>query len=294
MTITQQDALRVARDSIEALLKANRTTHKRSAPETVMQAEAELDLIRNAVAKAEAALSVINAALSAPMDAPASAARDERMKEIHDAALNLLRQRGRYNTEIAYKRLEDAFRSPRNGKLPRGVQESAASAAQAPVPVAADEREAFDAYAADNIPQYFSGKPPTWGDVEANVKLEAWHAWKWRAALSAPAQQEAAQPSSAEPVAVIGSNFQLLYCRKDWSKGLKVGGLLYATPTAAAVQDAAQVRNNALEEAAVFAIQWGNARLDDHGGHALRNYADAIRALKSQPAQSADKEGSEE
>jgi hypothetical protein len=33
-----------------------------------------------------------------------------------------------------------------------------------------------------------------------------------------------------EPVAVIGSDFQLLYCRNDWQKGLKVGDLLYTTP----------------------------------------------------------------
>ena len=33
-----------------------------------------------------------------------------------------------------------------------------------------------------------------------------------------------------EPVAVIGSGFQLLYCRNDWSKGLKVGDKLYTTP----------------------------------------------------------------
>ena len=28
------------------------------------------------------------------------------------------------------------------------------------------------------------------------------------------------------PVAVIGSDFQLLYCREDWAKGLKVGDTL--------------------------------------------------------------------
>jgi hypothetical protein len=38
-----------------------------------------------------------------------------------------------------------------------------------------------------------------------------------------------AQPEQ-EPVAVIGSDFQLLYCRNDWSKGLKVGDCLYTTP----------------------------------------------------------------
>jgi hypothetical protein len=36
-----------------------------------------------------------------------------------------------------------------------------------------------------------------------------------------------------EPVAVIGSGFQLLYCREDWAKGLKIGDKLYTTPPAA-------------------------------------------------------------
>ncbi|VWB08473.1 hypothetical protein [Burkholderia lata] len=31
-----------------------------------------------------------------------------------------------------------------------------------------------------------------------------------------------------EPVAVIDSAFQLLYCRENWSEGLKVGTPLYA------------------------------------------------------------------
>jgi hypothetical protein len=43
-------------------------------------------------------------------------------------------------------------------------------------------------------------------------------------ALAAPVQ---------EPVAVIGSDFQLLYCREDWAKGLKVGDTLcLCTPPA--------------------------------------------------------------
>jgi len=42
---------------------------------------------------------------------------------------------------------------------------------------------------------------------------------------------------------------------------------------------AEQVRAETIEECAKLAVEWGNARLDDHGGHALRNYAAAIRAL---------------
>jgi len=41
------------------------------------------------------------------------------------------------------------------------------------------------------------------------------------ATLAAP------QPAQQEPVAVVGSDFQLLWTRHDWSKGLKVGDLLY-------------------------------------------------------------------
>lgn len=33
-----------------------------------------------------------------------------------------------------------------------------------------------------------------------------------------------------EPVAVIGSTFQLLYCREKWSEGLEVGMPLYTAP----------------------------------------------------------------
>jgi len=45
-----------------------------------------------------------------------------------------------------------------------------------------------------------------------------------------------AQPAVQEPVAVIGSDFQLLYCREDWAKGLKVGdALCLCTPAAAPV-----------------------------------------------------------
>jgi hypothetical protein len=45
----------------------------------------------------------------------------------------------------------------------------------------------------------------------------------------------AAQPAPVqEPVAVIGSGFQLLYCREDWAKGLKIGDTLcLCTPPAA-------------------------------------------------------------
>jgi hypothetical protein len=39
-----------------------------------------------------------------------------------------------------------------------------------------------------------------------------------------------AKTEKQEPVAVIGSGFQLLWCRQDWSKGLKVGDCLYTHP----------------------------------------------------------------
>jgi hypothetical protein len=43
-------------------------------------------------------------------------------------------------------------------------------------------------------------------------------------------RQAIAEAEKQEPVAVIGSGFQLLWCRQDWSKGLKVGDCLYTHP----------------------------------------------------------------
>lgn len=40
------------------------------------------------------------------------------------------------------------------------------------------EREAFEAYAADSIPDYQSPKPYTAAGVESNVRAEAWAAWQ--------------------------------------------------------------------------------------------------------------------
>ena len=50
------------------------------------------------------------------------------------------------------------------------------------------------------------------------------------------AKEQPAQPQQ-EPVAVIGSNFQLLWCREDWSKGLRVGDFLYTSPPAQPQQE---------------------------------------------------------
>lgn len=41
---------------------------------------------------------------------------------------------------------------------------------------------------------------------------------------------ETGQQAQQEPVAIIGSGFQLLWARHDWSKDLKVGDKLYAFP----------------------------------------------------------------
>ena len=41
--------------------------------------------------------------------------------------------------------------------------------------------------------------------------------------------EQPAQPQQ-EPVALIGSGFQLLWCRDDWAKGLKIGDTLYTSP----------------------------------------------------------------
>ncbi len=41
---------------------------------------------------------------------------------------------------------------------------------------------------------------------------------------------KSANQGHGEPVPVIGSCFQLLYCRNDWSENLKVGDKLYTAP----------------------------------------------------------------
>ncbi len=48
--------------------------------------------------------------------------------------------------------------------------------------------------------------------------------------------------------------------------------------------DAQKVRDDVLEECAKLAVEWGNGRKDLNGGHALRNYAQALYELKSSPA----------
>lgn len=41
----------------------------------------------------------------------------------------------------------------------------------------------------------------------------------------------------------------------------------------------AEIERATVERCAAMATKWGNARLDDHGGHACRNLAEALRAL---------------
>lgn len=41
-----------------------------------------------------------------------------------------------------------------------------------------DERAKYDAWAADNLPQYFGLVAPTWEQVELNVRAETWAAWQ--------------------------------------------------------------------------------------------------------------------
>jgi hypothetical protein len=45
----------------------------------------------------------------------------------------------------------------------------------------------------------------------------------------------------------------------------------------AAIEAAIEATKEKIE---AMAIEWGNARLDNHGGHALRNFAAAIRGMK--------------
>jgi 3-deoxy-D-manno-octulosonate 8-phosphate phosphatase KdsC-like HAD superfamily phosphatase len=63
-----------------------------------------------------------------------------------------------------------------------------------------------------------------------------------------------------EPVAVIGSDFQLLYCREDWAKGLKVGDTLcLCTPPAAQRQWVGLMQGVRVErEYVVVSVHGGN------------------------------------
>lgn len=54
--------------------------------------------------------------------------------------------------------------------------------------------------------------------------------------------------------------------------------LLYTHPA----PDAQAIIAATLKYAAELAVEWGNCRIPDGGGNALRNYADAIRALDAQ------------
>ena len=47
-----------------------------------------------------------------------------------------------------------------------------------------------------------------------------------------------------------------------------------------------RIKAEAYRGAACIAVEWGNGRMDDHGGHALRNYAAAIRAKADELEQS--------
>jgi len=72
-------------------------------------------------------------------------------------------------------------------------------------------------------------------------------------ALEAETQIAAAE--KREPVAVIGPVFQLLYCRENWSEGLKVGMNLYATPLQSeGLRKDAEPGNQALTDAELTAL----------------------------------------
>ena len=64
----------------------------------------------------------------------------------------------------------------------------------------------------------------------ATVNAMDYEYQRWAKEHLVTIKEALAQPEQ-EPVAVIGSGFQLLYCRHDWSKDLKVGEKLYTTPS---------------------------------------------------------------
>lgn len=54
--------------------------------------------------------------------------------------------------------------------------------------------------------------------------------------IEAMREKLAQQAEAQEPVAVIGDDYQLLWIRRDWSEGLRVGGLLFTRPQPAQLQ----------------------------------------------------------
>jgi hypothetical protein len=86
--------------------------------------------------------------------------------------------------------------------------------------------------------------------ADAEINIDTWQGLH-HCIRKAIAAHEAKQAAECVPVAVIGSTFQLLWCREDWPAGLSVGDKLYPRPQQdardAELLDAAQWALNELE-----------------------------------------------
>jgi len=87
-----------------------------------------------------------------------------------------------------------------------------------------------------------------------------------------------AQPEQ-EPVAVIGSGFQLLWCREDWAKGLKVGDTLYTSPP----QPQQEQNLNCKSTQARLAAAWGYTKVLDISDKRLMEMPPQRKPLTMQP-----------
>jgi hypothetical protein len=89
------------------------------------------------------------------------------------------------------------------------------------------------------------------------------------------AREILADGGKGEAVAVIGPVFQLLYCRENWSEGLKVGMKLYTAPPAECAP------RDALAEAVDLTIKTLERQLDLIDERAPGNYLDKMPVIRS-------------
>lgn len=184
------------------------------------------------------------------------------------------------------------------------------------------EREAFEKWAKESLPEYCNPRAPTWEIVEANVRAEAWAAWQARAAqataepVADPRLEDLryiverlarklakADPNSGEPsgaliylrrVGLTGSPLRTAPDRAPGALDRFLAAAAEAKITHLAIpvdpdrapsaDSAADARDAVLEEAAkVCGDLWGYRGTNDHHKYMADLCAMKIRALKSQP-----------
>jgi hypothetical protein len=98
-----------------------------------------------------------------------------------------------------------------------------------------------------------------------------------------------AQPAPVqEPVAVIGSDFQLLYCREDWAKGLKIGDTLCLCSSPAAQRQWVGLTDERIDKAAMKlaeCMDYPWAQMPEQGKQSMRIHAKAVIEAAAPAAQ---------